>query len=222
MTSDRDRGTFITFEGGEGAGKTTQIRLLADRLRAGGHDVVTTREPGGATGADSIRALLVSGATDKWDPLSECLLLFAARREHLVKTIWPAMEQGAIVLCDRFADSTLAYQGYGHNVPIPFIEGLYASVVGDFEPDLTLILDLEVSVGLGRAISRNTSAASNEDRFEKMDPAFHERLRAGFLEIARNSGGRCVVIDADREPDTIAADIWDRVSERLSDAGAAA
>ncbi len=215
MNSDRRRGTFITFEGGEGTGKTTQIRLLAERLRADGHDVVTTREPGGATGADSIRSLLVSGATDKWDPISECLLLFAARREHLVKTIWPSMEQGAIVLCDRFADSTLAYQGYGHNVPIPFIDGLYRSVVGDFQPDLTLVLDLDVSVGLGRAISRNTSAASSEDRFEKMDPAFHERLRTGFLEIARKSNGRCVVIDADREPGEIAQDVLDTVSARL-------
>lgn len=216
MSAQRRRGQFITFEGGEGTGKTTQVRMLAERLRAGGHDVVTTREPGGAPGADSIRALLVSGATDKWDPLSECLLLFAARREHLVKTIWPAMEQGAIVLCDRFADSTLAYQGYGHNVPVAFIEALYRDVVGDFAPDLTLILDIDVTVGLGRANTRNTDTASREDRFERMDIAFHERLREGFREIARGAPERCVIVDADGTPEDVRAAVWEIVSARLA------
>lgn len=215
MTTDRRSGKFITFEGGEGTGKTTQIKRLAGHLRLLGHDVVTTREPGGAPGADSIRSLLVSGATDKWDPLSECLLLFAARREHLVKTIWPAMEQGAWVLCDRFADSTLAYQGYGHNVPVSFIENLYEVVVGDFAPDLTLILDLDVTVGLGRANTRNTDTASREDRFERMDVAFHERLRAGFLEIARNAPERCAVIDADNTPENVADGVRSAVQTRL-------
>lgn len=196
-------GKFITFEGGEGAGKTTQIVRLAEYLRAEGYDVVTTREPGGAAGADSIRSLLVSGATDKWDPLSECLLLFAARREHLNKTIWPAMAQGAWVLCDRFADSTLAYQGYGHDVPIPFINQLYNAIVGDFAPDLTLILDIDVAVGLGRANTRNADNTSREDRFERMDTFFHERLRKGFLEIARNAPERCNVIDADHDPNIV-------------------
>ncbi len=163
MSSDKQYGQFITFEGGEGTGKTTQVQLLASLLRARGHDVVTTREPGGAAGADTIRSLLVSGATDKWDPLSESLLLFAARREHLVKTIWPALEQGAWVLCDRFADSTLAYQGYGHSVPIEFIENLYDVVVGEFVPDLTLILDIDVEIGLARANARNTNTASREE-----------------------------------------------------------
>jgi len=209
-------GRFITFEGGEGTGKTTQIRMLAERLRAEGRDVVTTREPGGAAGADSIRALLVSGATDKWDPLSECLLLFAARREHLVKTIWPAMKQGAIVLCDRFADSTLAYQGYGHNVPVAFIEGLYRDVVGDFAPDLTLILDLDVSVGLGRANARNSGTASREDRFERMDIAFHERLRQGFHDIARKAPERCVIVDADHTPEAVGAAVSEIVTGRLA------
>lgn len=215
MSSDKQYGQFITFEGGEGTGKTTQVQLLASLLRARGHDVVTTREPGGAAGADTIRSLLVSGATDKWDPLSESLLLFAARREHLVKTIWPALEQGAWVLCDRFADSTLAYQGYGHSVPIEFIENLYDVVVGEFVPDLTLILDIDVEIGLARANARNTNTASREDRFERMDIAFHERLRTGFLYIARNDPGRCAVIDADNQPDIVGAEIWKTVETRL-------
>ena len=215
MSADKQHGQFITFEGGEGTGKTTQVQLLASLLRARGHDVVTTREPGGAAGADTIRSLLVSGATDKWDPLSESLLLFAARREHLVKTIWPALEQGAWVLCDRFADSTLAYQGYGHSVPIEFIENLYDVVVGEFVPDLTLILDIDVEIGLARANARNTDTASREDRFERMDIAFHERLRTGFLYIARNDPGRCAVIDADNQPDIVGAEIWKTVEIRL-------
>jgi dTMP kinase len=215
MSADKQHGQFITFEGGEGTGKTTQVQLLASLLRARGHDVVTTREPGGAAGADTIRSLLVSGATDKWDPLSESLLLFAARREHLIKTIWPALEQGAWVLCDRFADSTLAYQGYGHSVPIEFIENLYDVVVGEFVPDLTLILDIDVEIGLARANARNTDTASREDRFERMDIAFHERLRTGFLYIARNDPGRCAVIDADNQPDIVGAEIWKTVEIRL-------
>jgi dTMP kinase len=215
MSADKQHGQFITFEGGEGTGKTTQVQLLASLLRARGHDVVTTREPGGAAGADTIRSLLVSGATDKWDPLSESLLLFAARREHLIKTIWPALEQGAWVLCDRFADSTLAYQGYGHSVPIEFIENLYDVVVGEFVPDLTLILDIDVEIGLARANARNTDTASREDRFERMDIAFHERLRTGFLYIARNDPGRCAVIDADNQPDIVGAEIWKTVETRL-------
>ena len=215
MSVDKQHGQFITFEGGEGTGKTTQVQLLASLLRDRGHDVVTTREPGGAAGADTIRSLLVSGATDKWDPLSESLLLFAARREHLVKTIWPALEQGAWVLCDRFADSTLAYQGYGHSVPIEFIENLYDVVVGEFVPDLTLVLDIDVEIGLARANARNTDTASREDRFERMDIAFHERLRTGFLDIARNDPGRCAVIDADNQPDIVGAEIWKTVEIRL-------
>ena len=136
MNANKPRGKFITFEGGEGAGKTTQIARLADRLNALDIPTITTREPGGAPGADSIRSLLVSGATDKWDPISEVLLLYAARREHLKQTIRPALDQGAWVLCDRFADSTMAYQGYGHGISKDFINALHAAVGGDSDLDI--------------------------------------------------------------------------------------
>lgn len=212
------RGRFITFEGGEGAGKTTQIARLADRLRDSGVPVLTTREPGGAPGADSIRALLVSGATDKWDPVSETLLLYAARRQHMVQTIGPALAHGEWVLCDRFADSTLAYQGHGHGVPAEFIHGLYNAVVGDGGPDLTVILDLPVAAGLARAGARNAGQARAEDRFERMDTGFHERLRQGFLEIAAREPDRCTVVDADRPEDAVADAVWTAVHARLGGA----
>jgi len=211
MNANQQRGKFITFEGGEGAGKTTQIARLADRLNARDISTITTREPGGAPGADSIRSLLVSGATDKWDPVSEALLLYAARREHLKQTIRPALEKGAWVLCDRFADSTMAYQGYGHGISKAFIRTLHAEVVGDDDPDLTLILDIPVDVGVGRAVSRNTSTRSGEDRFERMDKSFHERLRAGFLDIAANAPERVRVIDADSTPEAITETVWQAV-----------
>lgn len=220
MNANQPRGKFITFEGGEGAGKTTQIKRLADRLRDAGLDVVTTREPGGAPGADSIRALLVSGATDKWDPISEVLLLYAARREHLNQTIRPALEAGAWVLCDRFADSTLAYQGYGHGVSRDFIAGVHAAVVGDSEPDLTLILDLPVTAGLERANTRNTDSKSAEDRFERMGTAFHDRLREGFLEIAATAPERYAVIDARGSLDEVGDAVWTAVSGVFPNLGA--
>lgn len=215
MNAIQQRGKFITFEGGEGAGKTTQIARLADRLAALDIPTITTREPGGAPGADSIRSMLVSGATDKWDPVSEVLLLYAARREHLNQTIRPALDQGAWVLCDRFADSTMAYQGYGHGISRDFIRTVHTEVVGPFDPDLTLILDIPVEVGIGRAVSRNTSTRSGEDRFERMDTSFHERLRAGFLDIAAGEPDRVTVIDADTSPEAITDVIWQTVSARF-------
>jgi len=216
MAESTQAGRFITLEGGEGAGKSTQIAALAERLRQAGRDVVTTREPGGAPGAEAIRALLVSGATDRWDPLSEALLLFAARREHLVRTIWPALKQGCWVLCDRFADSTMAYQGYGHGVDRALIEALYRAAVGAFRPDQTFVLDLPVDEGLRRANFRETSVAGPEDRFERMDRAFHERLRAGFLAIAAAEPERCSVIDASGTADAVAARIWQAVSDKFA------
>jgi len=174
------RGRFITFEGGEGAGKSTQVRRLVERLDTAGIPALATREPGGAPGAEDIRRLLVSGDVARWDALTEALLHYAARRAHVKATIAPALAAGTWVVSDRFADSTMAYQGYGHGLGREAIDALHRLVVGDFAPDLTFILDLPVERGLARA----TAAARGEDRYERMDHAFHERLREGFLDIA--------------------------------------
>jgi len=186
------RGRFITLEGGEGAGKSTQVRRIVDALGRAGIDVVATREPGGAPSAEQIRALLVQGAIDRWDPTSEALLHFAARREHLVRTVRPALARGAWVVSDRFADSTMAYQGYGLGLGRTAVETLYTLVVGDTAPDLTLILDLPVAQGLRRAAAR----AGDEHRYERMGTAFHESLRDAFLDIAAREPARCAVVDA--------------------------
>ena len=204
-------GVFITFEGGEGAGKSTQVGLLAERLRATGREVVTTREPGGSTGAEAIRNLVVQGAADSWDGTTEALLMFAARRDHLVRTVWPALDRGAWVVCDRFADSTMAYQGHGHGLDGSTIDRLYALAVGAFAPALTLVLDLPVEIGLSRALARRGA----EDRFERLGHAFHERVRAGFLDIARSAPERCAVIDATASIESIAAAIADVLKSRL-------
>jgi dTMP kinase len=207
------RGTFITLEGGEGVGKSTQARLLAETLEAAGRRVVVTREPGGAPGAEEIRALLVTGGTGRWSPMTEALLHYAARRDHLDNTVIPALERGSCVVCDRFADSTMAYQGYGHGLGRDVVSDLYRLVVGSFAPDLTLIFDLPVDVGLGRAGVR--AGAPGEDRYERMDPVFHRRLREGFLDIARLEPCRCVVIDANRSIDDVHRSVVDAVAERL-------
>ena len=205
-------GRFITFEGGEGGGKSTQLKLLAEALRGKGREVVTTREPGGSPGAEDIRALLVSGTIDRWDATTEALLHSAARRDHLVKTVWPALGRGAWILCDRFADSTLAYQGYGHGIAIETIQALTRLAVGDCAPDLTIVLDLPVEIGLARAGGRGGA----EDRYERMGTAFHQRLRQGFLTIADGDRARCVVVDASRPLDQVQADIMAAVEERLA------
>ncbi len=206
------KGRFITFEGGEGAGKSTQLRRLAESLRQRGIAVVTTREPGGSSGAEQIRGLLVSGEPDRWDGTTEALLHFAARRDHLRVTVWPALDAGKWVLCDRFADSTLAYQGYGHGLPPSTIRDLYRITVGDFAPDLTLILDLPVHAGLKRAGARG----GTEDRYEKMDMAFHQRLRDGFLTIAAEEPHRCAVVPADQTEDEVARAILAVIDVRLA------
>lgn len=205
------RGRFVTLEGGEGAGKSTQLRLLADALRAAGLEVVATREPGGSPGAEQIRELLVNGAVGRWDAVTEALLHFAARRDHLTKTVWPALDRGSWVVSDRFADSTRAYQGYGHGLDLDMIDRLYAATVGDFAPDLTIVLDLPVEAGLRRAADR----AGGEDRYEKMDLGFHRRLRDGFLAIARAAPERCLVVDADRPVAEVQRSIRIAIGERL-------
>lgn len=205
------RGRFITLEGGEGAGKSTQISRLASHLNNLGHKTLETREPGGSPGAEKIRELLVNGPTDRWDGMTESLLHFAARREHVLKTIVPALERGEWVLCDRFADSTLAYQGYGHGVDHDFIKSLYRETVGDLEPDLTIILDIPVEQGLSRADSRGSGGT----RYERMEKAFHTRLRDGFLDIARKNPQRCTVIDATASIDEVTADILRLVEDKL-------
>ena len=204
-------GKLITIEGGEGAGKSTQVNHLASRLRARGIEPVLTREPGGAPGAEDIRALLVRGSPGRWTPTTEALLHYAARCEHLERTVRPALGEGRWVISDRFADSTMAYQGYGHGLGREAIERLHRLVVGDLAPDLTLILDIPVAEGLKRASAR----AGSETRYERMDEGFHERLRQGFLEIARLEPDRCVVIDASRNAEAVAADLWTAVEKRL-------
>jgi len=209
------RGRFITLEGGEGAGKTTQVRLLVEALRAAGIDAIATREPGGAPGAERIRDLLVSGATDRWDPLTETLLHVAARREHVARMIAPALERGAWVVSDRFADSTMAYQGYGQGVPRATVEALHAAALGDLHPDLTLILDLPADAGLARAQARGDAAT----RYERMGADFHRRLRDGFLDIARREPARCAVLDATGDVETVQRRIRDAVAARLGMTG---
>ena len=190
---------FITFEGGEGGGKSTQLRALAEALRAAGEDVVTTREPGGSPGAEDIRKLLVEGEPGRWAPEAEALLHFAARAEHLAKVIRPALNAGKWVLSDRFADSTLAYQGYGQGVDLAWLKTLRKRVVGATEPGLTLVLDLPVETGLGRAQA--------QQRYERMGTEFHMKLRAGFLALAKEEPKRCVVINAAQKIDAVAADL---------------
>lgn len=182
-----------------------------DGLRQAGYAALRTREPGGAPGAEEIRRLLVEGAPQRWDAETEALLMVAARRNHLVETVWPALERGDWVVSDRFADSTIAYQGYGRGLPFETLELLHRLIAGDFKPDLTIILDVPVEIGLSRAASRPGA----ETRFERMDRQFHERLRQGFLEIARREPRRCVVIDARPEAPAVQQTIRAALRERL-------
>ncbi len=204
-------GRFITLEGGEGAGKSTQIARLKGWLESRGRPVVATREPGGSPGGEAIRKLLVEGSAERWDGTTEALLHFAARRDHLRAIVWPALKKGAWVVSDRFADSTRAYQGYGHGLDLAMLDRLYEAAVGAFRPDLTLMLDLPVETGLARAAERR----GGETRYESLPRDFHERVRKGFLEIAKREPKRCAVIDATKDIDTIAAAITGVVTDRL-------
>jgi dTMP kinase len=206
------RGLFITLEGGEGAGKSTQARRLAERLQACGHEVLLTREPGGSPGAEALRSLLVEGAVDRWSATAETLLMYAARADHLERTIRPALARDAFVVCDRFMDSTRAYQGAGGGVAPGLIGALEMDVVGADRPDLTLVFDLPVEQGLARAHAR----AGGEARFEGKGTAFHQRLRDRFLGIAAAEPERCRVIDATRPVDEVSATVWAAVSARFA------
>jgi dTMP kinase len=208
------RGRFITFEGGEGAGKSTQASLLADRLRKLGIGVDLTREPGGSPGAEIIRHVLLSGAAKPLGPEVETLLFAAARDEHLNERIRPALARGRWVICDRFSDSTRVYQGVLGKVDPRIIRSLERLTVGRTKPSLTFILDLPPELGLARA--RKRRGAGQADRFEQENLAFHQKLRDAFRQIAAEEPQRCVLIDATEEPDFIADQIWRVVQERLS------
>lgn len=207
-----NRGKFITLEGGEGAGKSTQARLLKTALEARGHSVVLTREPGGSPGAEDIRKLLVEGEPGRWSVLSETLLFIAARADHVEKTIEPALRSGAWVISDRFSDSTFVYQGIARGLGVEKVRELQHAALGDYAPDLTLLLDVDPDEGLKRAHARGHAA---ESRFEKFDGGFHARLRSAFREIAARETARCVLIDGERGADAVAADIWRTVETRL-------
>ena len=210
-------GCFITFEGGDGTGKSTQIKLLEDYLKAKGKDVITTKEPGGTEVGLEIRKLLVCGDKDKFDAVAEALLYFADRHIHLTKKIWPAMNEGKIVLSDRFADSTFAYQYWGYNkrVSKETLQSLYQISVGDFKPDLTIILDIDPEIGLERSFNKAKNMDVKELRFEGRELEFHHNLRKGFLEIAKEEPNRCVVLDADKSIDELHRDIVNVVNQRL-------
>jgi dTMP kinase len=202
------RGRFITLEGGEGAGKTVQSVRLTEALTASGRKVLRTREPGGAPGAELLRGILLDGKID-WAPKAEALLHFAARAEHVAKTIEPALAAGTWVVCDRFFDSTLAYQGYGQGADRDFIRA-QARLLG-ISPDLTLVLDVPGDVAAARLRARGGEA----DRYEAQNATFHERVREGFRRIARADRGRCVLIDASRDADAVLAAILAAIHQRL-------
>ncbi|WP_375203055.1 dTMP kinase [Hyphococcus sp.] len=185
-------GFFISFEGGDGAGKSTQIELLAEALRQTGREVVITREPGGSPGGEAIRKLLLEGDANKWSPISEALLMYAARADHLERTIEPALKRGAVVITDRFADSTMAYQGLAGDLGEKAVTTLYQLVVAARGPDLTIILDLPVEEGL----KRSGATGDAEQRFESKGAAYQEKVRQAFLEIARREPERCAVVSA--------------------------
>lgn len=215
------RGLFISFEGGEGAGKTTQITKLKEHLENEGHEVILTREPGGTEEAEKIRQLLVQRDGGDWDGLTELLLFYAARRHHVENLIKPAVDAGKIVVCDRFSDSTHAYQCYGHGVSQDDFKQIDEIVLKGYKPDITFLLDVPVDVGLKRSKRVNDdsevlSQSEVEDRFERLDQSFHEKLRQGFLKIAEQNKNRFHVISALKSPDDITNEIIKATSEFIN------
>ena len=207
------RGKFITFEGGEGSGKSTQIKKLAERLEAAKLRAIVTREPGGSPGAEIIRHLVLSGMGKLLGPDAETLLFAAARDDHVRTVIQPALSQGTWVLCDRFSDSTRAYQGRLGNVAPGVLNAMQRVTIGDLKPDLTIILDVPVEVGLKRAAARRGTGEA--DRFESEDITFHQDLRDAYRQIAEEDPDRCVLIDASASPDAVAAQVWTALRDHL-------
>ena len=205
-------GAFITFEGIDGSGKSTQLKRLAEALKAAGHDVVVTREPGGSEGAEEIRSLVLEGATDRWSAETEILLFTAARRDHMERTILPALEAGKIVLCDRFADSTRMYQGLSRGDLRALVDQLHDLMIGR-EPDLTVLIDMDPATGLARAKGRQTS----EERFEDFGQELQNKMRAGFLDLSREFADRYRIISGDQSIDDVAADVLKSVLDYLND-----
>ena len=210
-------GKFITFEGGEGTGKSTQIKLLADFLQQKGISVVSSKEPGGTEVGQELRRILVTGDKDKMDAVAEALLYYADRRIHMTKKVWPALAKGEWVLSDRFADSTVAYQYYGYNKRVPYqtLENLYKLTVGDFKPDLTILLDIDPKIGLARSMDKAGHMSIKETRHESRGLDFHNNLRNGYLEMAQKEPERFVVFNADKSIEALHTEIVKYVAERF-------
>lgn len=208
-------GTFITFEGGEGAGKSTQIALLEEALKAAGHSVLRTREPGGSKGAELIRDLMVTGATNRWDAKTELLLANAARRDHVVKTILPALKRGQIVLCDRFVHSTLAYQVGRDGVTDALVRRVHQDLIGDLWPSLTFVFDIDPKIAMARASARD---GEKQGRFEQMDAQFHANLRTRFAQMGQEDPA-CRLINAGQPVDGVFNDIWEAAQAHLERSG---
>jgi len=210
------KGVFVTFEGIEGSGKSTQIGLLADHLTASERPVTLTREPGGTPIGDQVRKILLDPASKGLDPVAELLLYAASRAQHLREVILPALEKGRVVLCDRFSDATLAYQGHGRGLDLDMIRALDRIVTGGRRPDLTILLDIGAAAGLARARGRNSSRQlEHEGRFENEETAFHHRVREGYLALAKEQPERFRVVDASRSPDEVGQEIREIVDDML-------
>ncbi|UXX83228.1 dTMP kinase [Roseovarius pelagicus] len=204
------QGLFVSFEGIDGSGKSTQARLLSDALKRAGHDVILTREPGGSPGAEEIRKLVLEGDPDRWSAETELLLFTAARRDHLERTIRPALAAGQVVICDRFADSTRMYQGLRSGDLRGLVDALHDLMIGQ-EPDLTLLIDMDPDAGLARALGRG----GNEERFESFGGDLQRRMRQGFLDLATAAPDRIQIIDGMRDVDAVAREVWSVMAEAL-------